>query len=51
MKLSIVALTFSAEGVMVCSKVGFKGIAGMFSLPMVMTGASKYLKYFFLKFP
>ena len=36
---------------MVSSKVEFNGIAGIFSLPIVITGASRYLKHSSCIFP
>jgi uncharacterized protein (DUF2147 family) len=38
--------TFSALGNIVFSKVEFKGIAGKFSEPITLTGASNFLKQF-----
>ncbi len=41
----ILAFTFSVEGIIVSSRTEFNGIAGIFSEPMTITGASNYLKH------
>jgi hypothetical protein len=33
------------DGIMVCSKIVFYGMAGMFSLLINIRGVSRYLKY------
>ncbi len=41
----IAAPTFSIDGIIAISKVELSGTAGMFSAPIVRTGASRLLKH------